>query len=320
MSNTVKQLEPEVSAMSVEDQSLVSNAMQRLRQYLETGASQSEVARKLGLSAAVMSGFLKGTYRGNVLLVAQKIVQLLDQEQIRSEAPKKPGFVETSVVKQVQFCCSYAHMHQDIAVVYGDAGLGKTMALKNYAENNQGVVYMAANPTMSSQRGLLEELMDALGKDDLAVSRRMRKTIVRALKGTNWLLVVDEAQHLSEKALETLRSIYDETGIGLVIAGNRHVYQKIFGHREATFAQFFSRVGVKREIKNTIPRSDVDALIGNQTEEIRDFFHRAANLPGGIRWMMKLYILAATDAHARKEVMNLEHVKRARQLLMPEQR
>ena len=64
------------------------------------------------------------------------------------------------------------------------------------------------------------------------------------VNGVRGLLIVDEAQHLSLRALETLRALHDATGAGLALMGNAVVYARLTGGRRAAeFAQLFSRVG-----------------------------------------------------------------------------
>jgi hypothetical protein len=36
--------------------------------------------------------------------------------------PTAPGFIVTSIVKEIWYAVKYAHMNHDIALIYGDAG------------------------------------------------------------------------------------------------------------------------------------------------------------------------------------------------------
>ena len=64
-------------------------------------------------------------------------------------------------------------------------------------------------------------------------------TLVEQLAGTNRLIIIDEAQHLTKKTLEHLRSISDETGVGICFVGNEEVYSRLKGSGKADFAQIF---------------------------------------------------------------------------------
>ena len=73
------------------------------------------------------------------------------------------------------------------------------------------------------------------------------------LDGTNWVIVIDEAQHLKYAALEEIRSLTDdnpmtgEHGVGVVLIGNSEVYSRLQGRQQAQFAQLFSRIRMQRE-------------------------------------------------------------------------
>ena len=81
------------------------------------------------------------------------------------------------------------------------------------------------------------------------------RMIVQRLQGTKGLLIIDEAQHLSLLALESLRSIHDATACGLVLMGNESVYANLSGRRSAEFAHLFSRVGMVLKLENPLPRT-----------------------------------------------------------------
>jgi len=64
------------------------------------------------------------------------------------------------------------------------------------------------------------------------------------LRDTHGLLVVNEAQHLTTKALEGLRSLRDATGTGLALVGSDKLYDRLTGgSRSSDFPQLFSRIG-----------------------------------------------------------------------------
>ena len=48
------------------------------------------------------------------------------------------------------------HRHGDMALVFGDAGAGKTTALEHYANDHTGVVMVTANACTSSAVSVLQ--------------------------------------------------------------------------------------------------------------------------------------------------------------------
>lgn len=292
-----------------------------IKEYMaETKTSQSEIARLTGLSPATISQFLKGAYAGNNEQIAYTITKVLEVETRRKETVQIPGFVPTSVSEDVLAVVKHAHDYRDIGVIYGSAGIGKTMALKQYAAETPGTVFITVNPTISNSKAILEELVEKLGKQEYGDRRKLRRTIVSILKDSGRLVIIDEAQHLQMSALETLRSIYDECNIGLVLCGNETVYTQMRGKaRAADFAQLFSRVGIRRYLNGKVDKEDVKKILSQEAEvskECLDFFHDVANEPGGIRMMVKLFVLSWTLATSMGEPLNVEAIRAAKVLLM----
>jgi DNA transposition AAA+ family ATPase len=133
-------------------------------------------------------------------------------------------------------------------------------------------------------------------------SNRAISGVIRArLLDAQGVLVIDEAQWCSEGALEELRAIHDETGCGLVLAGNREVLTRLEGkQRAAAYAQLFSRISFRHVIERPEPE-DVNTLLDawNVTNpKERDYLARIASRPGGggLRQMSKVLELASITA------------------------
>ncbi len=280
--------------------------------------TQREVAMRVGVSPAQITGFLKGTYP-NPEKLAYALRQMMDLHSRREEAVWYPAYTETSMTDEILAIVNYAHEQKDIGVIYGNAGIGKTMALTQYCNENPGTVFITANVTMSGSKAVLEEIMDTLGLKEFGDRRRMRRTIVNALRGSGRLVIIDEAQHLSLKALECVRSVYDECGIGLVLAGNDQVYTSMLGKKGAPFAQLFSRVGIRRALTPTVKLEDVRKIVTKDMEVSADcleYLTKIANTPGGIRLAVKLCALARRIARGLGEKLSVDSLQSAYDFMM----
>ena len=72
-----------------------------------------------------------------------------------------------------------------------------------------------------SMAGCLERVAMACGLRAVnARPWRLEAEIADRVRGTHGLLIVDEAQHLDTRALEVLRGLHDQAGIGLALMGN----------------------------------------------------------------------------------------------------
>ncbi len=260
----------------------------------ETGKSQRAIAKELGISDGLVSAFLSGTYKTPHTIIP-KVMDLTMVKEKRRVAPKEPGFVETTVAKAVMDAISYCHLQGKVAVVYGDAGIGKTMAVREYLKGNSLAIGVTASPAYASITGINDLLVRHLGVKE-RVARKIYAETVEKLRGSGWVLVVDEAQHLTVRTLDYLRCISDESGVGLALVGNYEVYTKMKGSGEAAFAQLFSRIGMRRQVlTGNICKKDVEmvfreAFLDGESVEL---LLRIARTKYGLRGAVNVFVNTA---------------------------
>lgn len=262
---------------------VVRAAMQRSK------ASQAGVAREIGISSSTLSQWLSGVYAGNSDGIADKVAAWDANRQAGAaiSAATAAAWVDTTANRAVEDALLFAQDAGSIAVIYGGAGLGKTTAVKRYAERNPNGWRVTATPATSGLMAMLEGVAAALELRNIQNRpSAYAGEIIQRLTGTRGLLVIDEAQHMGTPALEELRSIHDAAGAGLVLVGNEAVYSRLTGgSRKATFAQLFSRVAFKLRV-GTPTRADTDAILsawGVEGAKEREWAHQVATLPGGLR-------------------------------------
>lgn len=97
----------------------------------ESQKSQRQLSKETGISTSVISQFLNGTYPGDNKEVSKTIAQYLAVGKQRLNTVSGSCFYpELYNTKETLFCCYYAHRHNDITLISGDAGAGKTTALR----------------------------------------------------------------------------------------------------------------------------------------------------------------------------------------------
>ena len=85
------------------------NAIVLLKEYIQsTGKKQTDVAAELGVSGALVSSFLAGTYKTPHTMVP-KVEELVRLNEKKKVTPKEPDFAETSVSRTV-FKIGRAHV------------------------------------------------------------------------------------------------------------------------------------------------------------------------------------------------------------------
>jgi hypothetical protein len=284
---------------------LVARVRANLEAILASGESRAKIAREVGMADSRLGQFVTGNYAGDMAATAQKIDAWLASRAAREQArlPVAPAHVETPTSVRIGTALAYAQLAGDLAAIYGAAGVGKTVTIEHYRATNPNVWVAEMSAATSSVVTALEEICAAVGlREARGGGAHMQRLLIRRLRGTRGLLVIDEAQHLSVGAIEAARHLHDRTGVGLVLAGNETVYARLTGGaRQATFAQLFSRIGKRVRLARPTD-DDVRALLAAWSvsgREERDVAIRIAATPGGLRGLTKTLRLASMLAGRR---------------------
>ncbi|AZJ03521.1 AAA family ATPase [Klebsiella quasipneumoniae subsp. similipneumoniae] len=254
------------------------------------GYSQTQVARAIGKSTAVINQYLQGKYAGDVPAIDALARSFINREVEKEKSQKITArFVPTVTSRKGMDVIRYAHLDGDLNVIYGAAGLGKTMILREYAAQHRDALLIEADPGYTA-RVVLEELCGLLGISKRGNMHELSEACIAALRDSGRLLMVDEAENLPYRALETLRRIHDKSGIGLVLAGMPRLIINLKGKR-GEYQQLYSRVGFALCIGDSLPQSDitdiaVSMLPGAGSQEVSEALFKASN--GNARRLFKL--------------------------------
>lgn len=119
------------------------------------------------------------------------------------------------------------------------------------------------NSTCSRPHYLLKAIGAALGVRVPASLYEAATVVSDALRGSDRLLILDEAQRLTAPALEVVRDLYDSAKIGIVLCGNQAVQAQVYGAGQAAFAQHFSRLAIHVSVTNEmITLADLEHFVG----------------------------------------------------------
>lgn len=281
--------------------------------------TQAEIARLAGVGAPRLNRWLKGLYEGDNATVEAELARWVDVYTARineSRAlPTAPGFVVTPTSDRVMAALGYAQVAGDIAVIYGGAGLGKTSSIFEYERLNPNVWVATMSPATTTVVPALEEIAIALGLREMpGGAARIQRTITSRLRGTQGLLIIDEAQHLGVAALDGVRTLHDATGVGIALVGNESVYARLTGgNRAAYLDRLFSRIGKRvRLVRAT--REDIDALVDGWNlsgADCRKVLHEIAAKPGGLRGLTKVLRLASMFAAGADRAVSCADIRAA---------
>jgi DNA transposition AAA+ family ATPase len=225
-----------------ETEQAISKVIADLMDYMErTGTTQSRVAKACGISSATLSYFTKGNYGGDVGSVADKVRDFLEIEATRAATKcKDGGIVRTSAFGTIQKFCGLVLTHKVVGLLTGDAGVGKTTALKAFSKDHPSVILIEADHGYTA-RALFDELCAHLALDDRGSLHQKLVRVVEKLDGSGRMIIIDEAEHLPYRALELIRRVYDKAGVGIALCGMPRLEKNVQGDREH-YAQLNSRV------------------------------------------------------------------------------
>ncbi|AQW80768.1 AAA family ATPase [Campylobacter pinnipediorum] len=268
--------------------------------------SASALARALGLSPATISQFRKAEYKGDIATVAKKIENYIDnysQKKQKVVALSEEVYQSDDFVT-ANFVIDEAVAEKEIALIYGEAGSGKTTVLKEFCKKHSNAVLIEAT-CHTSAKAILEDLCEALKIDAPNGLNARLKAVARFLKQSDKILVVDEAEHLPLRALEDLRRIHDFSRTPLILCGTEILLKNLMG-KNKELKQLYSRICGKWLMR------------GLSKQECNDFFGSFIYewSKGNFRSSSKLYKKAKRLAEFNKTSINAEIVARASSMVV----
>lgn len=223
--------------------------------------NQTQLARGIGTSPASISMYLNGTYAekgGKYETIEPKIEAFLEVQESKAQREELVlGFVETKTTRRIAEVMRDAHEAGEIAVIYGQAGLGKTQAVKNYCEKH-GAILIEANPSFTALV-LMKKLAASVKLPISGTLNDLFEETAYRLGGSERLIVVDEAENLPLRALEIIRRLHDETGCGLVLSGMPRLVANLRG-KHGELVQLHSRVAGALNLGDSLPDAELEQI------------------------------------------------------------
>ncbi|MEA2708001.1 MAG: hypothetical protein QOF78_602 [Phycisphaerales bacterium] len=204
----------------------------------ERGVRLTTVAKETDYSTAVVSTWASDRYKGNVDKVSRAINDWLDRHEKRIVAQRPRDYVKTWVAEDMRSIVHLADKRGMMAAIVVPAGAGKTYVMKALADELRGL-YVYCHDRMSP-RDLLRTIASGLGRrGNYGTSAEMHAWIVDAMRGTRRVIFLDEAHRL-RKALGFVRSLHDEAGVPIIMAGTVEILEAINDRTDGR-GQFSSR-------------------------------------------------------------------------------
>lgn len=236
---------------------------QKLAEFkAKSGMNQTMLARGIGVSPASISMYLNDTYAekgGKYETIEPKIEAFLEVQESKAQREELVlGFVSTKTTRRISEVMRDAHEAGDTVVIYGQAGLGKTQAVKNYCEKNPAAILIEANPSFTALV-LMRKLAAAAKVSTVGSLNDLFESVSDRLRDSGRLIVVDEAENLPLRALEIIRRLHDDTGCGLVLSGMPRLVANLCG-KHGELVQLYSRVSVALNLGDSMPDEELEEI------------------------------------------------------------
>ena len=255
--------------MNIERKQRVS---EKLAEYCKRYDSQNKAANSLkDVSPATISQMLNSNW------------ELIKDEMWRNVAAqigyteKEWVSVDTRDFKILKSLLSDAQNYSNVFAVTGNAGTGKTFALRQFTNENKHVYLLQCNEYWN-RKMFMQELLMAMGYDHSGYTvGEMMTEVVRWLKKKEApLIIMDEADKLTDQVLYFFITLYNhlEDHCGIILCATTHLQKRIkrgIKLNKKGYTEIYSRIGRKFiELKGVCP-ADITAIC--HANEITDKAH-----------------------------------------------
>ena len=234
---------------------------ERLQAYVDSKESQNKAAKTLkGVSPATVSQVLNGNWE----LISEDMWRTI-ASQIGYDA-RKWAVVQTEGYSRMYEVLSDAQDNALVFAVIGDAGCGKSQAIKVYGERNRNTLVLSCSEYWNRKQFLVE-LLRTLGVDaaGCTVVDMMADAVRQLRRREGVLLVLDEADKLSDQILYFFITLYNqlEDHIGIVLCATQHLEKRItrgVHNNRKGYREIYSRIARKFVQMPVVNASDIAAV------------------------------------------------------------
>lgn len=262
-----------------------------LTEYRDThDLTNAELGRQLAYSAASISQYLNKVYPGDITQFERRIADLLSNASRRIERGSR--VVESEVTRRVCATLELIRKTNDVGILSGEAGEGKSSGLELYSMKNPLSIVITATAWASGPHDIERLIWEQVSHRGWSGTTSRGAFLAHSLRGSNRLLIIDNAHKLSRKALQWVFDFHDATKCGVVLVGNPEIIEKI-----EDSDQRFSRVGLNIELKvkdrTPLVRHLVSTIVADAPEELFPLAMKVAEERGHFRALEKQLQLSA---------------------------
>ena len=221
---------------------------EQLRAYCDQKGSQNKAAASLnGVSSATISKILSGQWT----TIADDMWRSIAGQIGAGKTAEGWQLVPTRAYQAMTFTLENAQRDSLVIAVIGEAGSGKTEAIKAYTAGGRNVYHLVCSEYWN-RRTFMAKVLQSMGVTYSGNTvADMMDTIVDTLKRKEVpLIVLDEADKLSDQVLYFFISLYNqlEERCGIIMTATRYLKARIekgLRLNRKGYAEIYSRIGRK---------------------------------------------------------------------------
>lgn len=279
---------------------MTENQEKLIKKFEELAAklgSEKKAGAQIGVPSSIFSQLRNGTYAGDKEKQFERIRVYFETKASAAETYTEVEYAPTTISEVVYKTLENVKIKGGFAFVTGDAGIGKTKAIRKYISDNPlNSVMITVNPCTKSTKAVLKLLAMELGLP-LSQSRDDLWMTIAAKLHDGMVIAVDEAQLLTYGSIETLRAFADhfsERGqtLGVALVGNDGIREKIEGRSREQYRQVNNRAWQRQQLRTLdVQYSDMEKLIPilNGKDRELTFLHKIAQTAEGVRGAVRLF-------------------------------
>lgn len=220
---------------------------EQLRAYCEQKGSQNKAAASLnGVSSATISKMLAGNWD----TIADDMWRTV-AGQIGIRKAEGWQLVQTRAYKAMTFTLESAQNDAQVMAVIGEAGSGKTEAIKTYTAAGRNVYHLVCSEYWN-RRTFMAKVLQTMGVtfSGNTVAEMMDAIVDTLKRKESPLIVLDEADKLSDQVLYFFISLYNqlEDRCGIIMTATSYLRARIekgLRLNRKGYAEIYSRIGRK---------------------------------------------------------------------------
>ena len=207
---------------------------------------KKQLAHELGRATPVVVEFFNDSYKGRNDTLAREINGWMELDARRRKSRQTTRFVRTAVADLMIDVARDCMESGVVGLVYGPAGIGKTMTSEAICAEITGSIYVLIGTDDAGIVGLRSAIYEAVTRNKHTVkSGREAAAITERLTGSGRLIVIDQAHKLSDRALEYMFDLHDRTKCPILMVGTARLGERLARDKDPRFGQLYSRVAIR---------------------------------------------------------------------------